>query len=324
MKSLIKQVLATISLIALLTVQVFASSSVTFYHHDALGSVVAATDQAGAIVWQEEYQPYGGKITPVSTDEQTGNSDWYTGKSYDESLDLTYFGARWYDAKQGRFLSIDPAPVTIENIHSFNRYHYANNNPYKYVDPDGEFAITALVVLSVAISTYMTGDNAIGAYEAETSVFDDGVSVNGLKAAGKSLAVDATISLATAGVLSPIRFLGGSVKRSADGRLRNSNGSFAYDGGSKKGPSISSHGNTRTPDTDATLYGKFDAKGKFEKWGISQDASTRYSAKELAGGRIKEYRRGPRDQMLDRERRLVGRFPGPKNNESWAGAKRSN
>jgi RHS repeat-associated protein len=138
MKSLIKQVLATISLITLLTVQVFASSSVTFYHHDALGSVVAATDQAGAIVWQEEYQPYGGKITPVSTDEQTGNSDWYTGKSYDESLDLTYFGARWYDAKQGRFLSIDPAPVTIENIHSFNRYHYANNNPYKYVDPDGE------------------------------------------------------------------------------------------------------------------------------------------------------------------------------------------
>jgi RHS repeat-associated protein len=212
MKSLIKQVFATIGLLILLTGQAFASSSVTFYHHDALGSVVAATDQAGAIVWQEEYQPYGGKITPVSTDDQTGNSDWYTGKSYNESLDLTYFGARWYDAKQGRFLSIDPAPVTIENIHSFNRYHYANNNPYKYVDPDGEFAITALVVLSVAISTYMTGDNAIGAYEAEASVLDDGVSVNGLKAAGKSLAVDAITSLAVAGVLYPVRFLGSGAR----------------------------------------------------------------------------------------------------------------
>jgi hypothetical protein len=72
------------------------------------------------------------------------------------------------------------------------------------------------------------------------------------------------------------------------------------------------------------LYGKFYANGNFEKWGISQDASTRYSAKELAGGRIKEYRRGLRDHMLDRERRLVERFPGPKNNEPWAGSRRPN
>lgn len=111
-------------------------------------------------------------------------------------------------------------------------------------------------------------------------------------------------------------------KRSADGRLRNADGTFAYDGGPKTRSSNFSHGNTRTPDTEATLYGKFDANGNFEKWGISQDASTRYTAKELAGGRIKEYRRGPRDQILDRERRLVERFPGPKNNEPWAGAKR--
>ncbi|WP_335920126.1 hypothetical protein [Shewanella algae] len=26
-------------------------------------------------------------------------------------------------------------------MHSFNRYAYVNNNPYKYVDPDGEFAL---------------------------------------------------------------------------------------------------------------------------------------------------------------------------------------
>ncbi|KJZ05913.1 hypothetical protein TW85_25170, partial [Marinomonas sp. S3726] len=110
-------------------------------------------------------------------------------------------------------------------------------------------------------------------------------------------------------------------KRSADGRLRNADGTFAYDSGPKNRSLNSSHGNTKTPDTEATLYGKFDANGNFEKWGISKDASTRYTPKELAGGRIKEYRRGPRDKMLDRERRLVERFPGPKNNEPWAGSK---
>ena len=113
-------------------------------------------------------------------------------------------------------------------------------------------------------------------------------------------------------------------KRSPDGRLRKPNGQFAYDGGSNRRTSNSTHGNTISSDTEATLYGKFDKNGNFEKWGISQDASSRYSRKELAGGRLKEYRKGPRDQMLNQERRLVERYPGPKNNESWAGSKRPN
>jgi hypothetical protein len=38
-----------------------------------------------------------------------------------------------------RFLSVDPAPVSPTDGSNFNRYWYANNNPYKYVDPDGRF-----------------------------------------------------------------------------------------------------------------------------------------------------------------------------------------
>jgi len=43
--------------------------------------------------------------------------------------------ARYYDPVIGRFYSNDPA--SFSNIHNFNRYTYANNNPYKYIDPDG-------------------------------------------------------------------------------------------------------------------------------------------------------------------------------------------
>jgi uncharacterized protein RhaS with RHS repeats len=43
--------------------------------------------------------------------------------------------ARYYDPVIGRFYSNDP--IGFRDIHSFNRYAYANNNPYKYVDPDG-------------------------------------------------------------------------------------------------------------------------------------------------------------------------------------------
>lgn len=47
--------------------------------------------------------------------------------------------ARYYDPVIGRFYSNDP--VGFRDIHSFNRYAYANNNPYKYTDPDGENAV---------------------------------------------------------------------------------------------------------------------------------------------------------------------------------------
>lgn len=44
----------------------------------------------------------------------------------------------------GRFISVDPAGVldhVEDNPTMFNRYAYVNNNPYRYVDPDGNIPI---------------------------------------------------------------------------------------------------------------------------------------------------------------------------------------
>jgi uncharacterized protein RhaS with RHS repeats len=46
-------------------------------------------------------------------------------------------GTRYYDPVAGRLLSVDAVGFCEANIHSFNRYAYANNNPYRYFDPDG-------------------------------------------------------------------------------------------------------------------------------------------------------------------------------------------
>lgn len=113
----------------------FAGETVTYYHNDALGSPVAATDKNGAVVWREEYKPFGERI--VKEDGGT-NTRWYTGKHQEEETGLSYFGARWYDPNIGRFMAMDPADVDPGNHHSFNRYAYANNNPYVYVDPNGQ------------------------------------------------------------------------------------------------------------------------------------------------------------------------------------------
>jgi uncharacterized protein RhaS with RHS repeats len=50
-------------------------------------------------------------------------------------------GARYYDPVIGRFISTDPMQFDEQNPHLFNRYAYANNNPYKYNDPDGRVAV---------------------------------------------------------------------------------------------------------------------------------------------------------------------------------------
>lgn len=44
---------------------------------------------------------------------------------------------RYYDPLIGRFLSPDPVEALSDPITQFNRYRYAANSPYMFIDPDG-------------------------------------------------------------------------------------------------------------------------------------------------------------------------------------------
>lgn len=61
--------------------------------------------------------------------------------------------ARYYDPVIGRFYSNDPmdaqAHLAKGNIHGFNRYAYANNNPYRFTDPDGKEGVDQRLNLRV-------------------------------------------------------------------------------------------------------------------------------------------------------------------------------
>jgi uncharacterized protein RhaS with RHS repeats len=53
---------------------------------------------------------------------------------------------RYYDPVAGRFLSVDPVVTDAKTGSSFNRYAYASNSPYKYIDPDGRNPVAVLGV----------------------------------------------------------------------------------------------------------------------------------------------------------------------------------
>lgn len=150
--------MAWLALLALVSLSVASrADEVTYFHNDASGTPLVATDANGAVLWKENYRPYGDRLNNQSA--STNNHLWFTGKLYDATSGLSYIGARYYDPMVGRFVGVDPAPFSESNLHSFNRYAYANNNPYKFVDEDGHspldigFLVYDIGKLTVAIYT---------------------------------------------------------------------------------------------------------------------------------------------------------------------------
>ena len=109
-------------------------------HHDALGSIVATTDNTGAVKSETIYDAFG------NIQEEKGksaNKFGYTGHQMDKESGLIYFQARYYDPQIGRFITQDPFEGDWMTPMSLHRYLYAYGNPTSYIDVDGNIAILA-------------------------------------------------------------------------------------------------------------------------------------------------------------------------------------
>jgi len=93
---------------------------------------VAVTNSAGTVIERNDYEPYGSIIGKPNY-----QGFGFTGHLQDSETGLTYMQQRYYDPTVGRFLSVDPVAALSSPVGMFNRYKYAANNPYRFVDPDG-------------------------------------------------------------------------------------------------------------------------------------------------------------------------------------------
>ncbi|MFA5127231.1 MAG: LamG-like jellyroll fold domain-containing protein [Patescibacteria group bacterium] len=134
---------------------------------DHLSSSDIIIDSSGSIMESTDYKPFGSIQAEYTVTDPI--SDYkFSGKEVDEESALQYFGARYNDNQLGRFITIDPLLLDLEDSENYNKqilelfidpqqlnsYSYARNNPIIYTDPSGQYVETALDLISLALSYY--------------------------------------------------------------------------------------------------------------------------------------------------------------------------
>jgi RHS repeat-associated protein len=101
-----------------------------YYLYDSLGSVSAITGEHGLPLQNYTYSPYGTCLNvtgdPINNLQFVGRYGGYL----DNDTGLTYFWHRWYDSKDGRWISRDPINV----YGGINLYSYVKNRVLNFTD----------------------------------------------------------------------------------------------------------------------------------------------------------------------------------------------
>ena len=104
-----------------------------FYLKDHLGSIRVIMDENPAVVFAEDYDAWGYGLEERNYAKD--NSMYkFTGKERDKESEYDYFGARYYDARIGRWGQVEPL---LDKYPSLTPYNYSLNNPLRLIDPNG-------------------------------------------------------------------------------------------------------------------------------------------------------------------------------------------
>ena len=120
-----------------------------------MGSTSYITDKNGSISQHVEYIAFG-EVLFEEHSSLFSSPYLFNGKELDRETNLSYFGARYYDAKVSLWLNVDPLAEEMPNLGS---YIYAINNPIKFVDPDGEYPKPSEILRSAGLdlNPFMSG-----------------------------------------------------------------------------------------------------------------------------------------------------------------------
>ena len=120
------------------------SAKTVYLHKDHIGSIIAKTDESGAIVESLANEAWGRQVETTwngTVKQQSYNPEetdrGFTDHEHMTGVGLIHMNGRVYDSEIGRFVSPDLLIQDPENSQAFNRYTYVWNNPLRYTDPTG-------------------------------------------------------------------------------------------------------------------------------------------------------------------------------------------
>ena len=102
-----------------------------YYLKDHLGSIKMMVDASGNVQSYNDYYPYGMTMLGRSGVNGADTRFRFTGKERDVESGFDYFGARYYDSRIARWMSVDP----LAPLHSnYTPFAYCYNNPIRLID----------------------------------------------------------------------------------------------------------------------------------------------------------------------------------------------
>jgi RHS repeat-associated protein len=111
-------------------------TTLSYFANDHLGGTAVVMNDQGGLVSRVRYLPYGNQWTQETGAPPTDRL--FTGqRRYGAKSGVYDYGARFYSADIGRFLSPDSIVPEPDNPQALNRYSYVLNNPLGYSDPSG-------------------------------------------------------------------------------------------------------------------------------------------------------------------------------------------
>ena len=136
--------------------QISTGGTLTYLHHDQLGSTRLLTNTSGANVGTYNFDPYGRQTA------HTGSATTpllFAGQYTDSESGLIYMRARYYDPETGQFISRDPLEADTGQP-----YSYALDNPLAFTDPTGLDFLDALGNFAAGFGDAAT-DSLVGVAE---------------------------------------------------------------------------------------------------------------------------------------------------------------
>jgi RHS repeat-associated protein len=122
------------------------SGSITYLITDYLGSVRGIINSSGAVSGTTSYDAWG---NPETSNGLTSSTPFGYAGGYTDDSGLMYLINRYYQPSTGQFISIDP-----EISQTLEPYSYADDDPIRNSDPDGNWWCWAVGRYKYCYATY--------------------------------------------------------------------------------------------------------------------------------------------------------------------------